>query len=103
MLDECIVCGCTDDDACFDAALGMPCHWVAPGLLLGVPLPADRRARAGAVGEATLVYRIGARGRRVKPGAGRHVAGRPGPLRARPGPPPGPPGRAPGEKGPEKC
>lgn len=28
----CEICGCTDQDACWDEAQGQPCHWVSPGL-----------------------------------------------------------------------
>lgn len=29
---SCIVCGCTDDNACVDPVTDEPCHWVAPRL-----------------------------------------------------------------------
>ncbi len=28
----CESCGCTEDDACFDAVSGSACYWVSPGL-----------------------------------------------------------------------
>ncbi len=28
----CRVCGCSEDDACWDEEANRPCHWAEPGL-----------------------------------------------------------------------
>lgn len=48
LLAQCIVCGCTDDMACWDATRSQPCHWIELARPLGIGLCstcADHRLR----------------------------------------------------------